>query len=128
MPHLSAIVVGGGLAGMVIARELALRRWRVVLLEKSNRLGGKAGADIKDGRLVEHGYHVFPKWYPNIRAIVERIGVRLIDFDCYHFLLRGRYPRKTTVRAPTGFGPIGTTFEEFCPGITTSCTTTRCWT
>jgi hypothetical protein len=24
----SAIVVGGGLAGMVIARELALRRWR----------------------------------------------------------------------------------------------------
>jgi hypothetical protein len=25
---------------------------------------------------VEHGYHVFPQWYPNVRAIVERIGVR----------------------------------------------------
>jgi oxygen-dependent protoporphyrinogen oxidase len=56
----SAIVVGGGLAGIVIARDLALRRWRVILLESSMRLGGKAGADLRGGRLVEHGYHVFP--------------------------------------------------------------------
>jgi uncharacterized protein with NAD-binding domain and iron-sulfur cluster len=83
----SAIVVGGGLAGMVIARELALRRRRVILLECSKRLGGKAGSDIKHGRLVEHGYHVFPQWYPNVRAIVDRIGVRLIDFDRYHYLV-----------------------------------------
>jgi protoporphyrinogen oxidase len=103
MAERSAIVVGGGLAGMVIARELRLRRWRVVLLEKSKRLGGKAGADFRNGRLVEHGYHVFPKWYPNVRAIVDRIGARLIDFDRYHFLLRGKYPQKTTVLAPTGF-------------------------
>ncbi|MEX2264151.1 MAG: FAD-dependent oxidoreductase [Bryobacteraceae bacterium] len=88
----TAIVVGGGLASMVVARELALRRWRVILLERSKRLGGKAGSDIKDGRLVEHGYHVFPKWYPNVRAIVDRIGVRLIDFDRYHFLLPGPHP------------------------------------
>src|SRR4029453_4927404 len=46
----SAIVVGGGLAGMVIARELALRRWRVILLEGSKRLGGKGGPVIKKGR------------------------------------------------------------------------------
>jgi uncharacterized protein with NAD-binding domain and iron-sulfur cluster len=98
----SAVVVGGGLAGMVIARELALRRWRVVLLERSHRLGGKAGSDIKNGRLVEHGYHVFPKWYPNVRAIVDRIRVKLIDFDRYHYFLPGQYPRKVTVLGPTG--------------------------
>jgi zeta-carotene desaturase len=98
----SAIVVGGGLAGMVVARELALRRWRVVLLERSKRLGGKAGSDIKNGRLVEHGYHVFPQWYPNVRAIVERIGIRLIDFDRYHFLLPGEYPHRITVRGLSG--------------------------
>ena len=46
-------------------------------------------------RLVEHGYHVFPQWYPNVRAIVNRLGVRLIDFDRYHFLLPGSYPRKS---------------------------------
>jgi protoporphyrinogen oxidase len=86
---------------MVVARELALRRWRVILLERSRRLGGKAGSDIKNGRQVEHGYHVFPRWYPNVRAIVERIGVQLIDFDRYHFLLPGEYPKKITVRGPS---------------------------
>ena len=101
---------------MVIARELALRRWRVILLEKSKRLGGKAGAEVKDGRPVEHGYHVFPKWYPNVRAILDRIGVRLIDFDRYHFLQRGEYPRKVTVLAPTGLAQIWhNTFRGMLP-------------
>jgi zeta-carotene desaturase len=112
----SAIVVGGGLAGMVVARELALRRWRVILLERSKRLGGKAGSDIKNGRLVEHGYHVFPQWYPNVRAIVERIGVQLIDFDRYHFFLPGDYPRRITVRAFTSpFAAWHNTFRGILP-------------
>jgi hypothetical protein len=98
----TAIVVGGGLAGMVVARELALRRWRVMLLERATRLGGKAGSDRKNGRLVEHGYHVFSQWYPNVWAIVARLGVRLIDFDRYHFLLPGMYPRQIAVRGPSG--------------------------
>ena len=102
----SAIVVGGGLAGMVVARELALRGWRVTILERSQRLGGKAGSDIRNGRLVEHGYHVFPKWYPNVRAIVERIGVKLIDFDRYHFLLPGGYPKRVTVLGPSSFSAM----------------------
>ena len=103
MTNRSAIVVGGGLAGMVVSRELALRGWKVTLLERSTRLGGKAGSDFKNGRLVEHGYHVFPQWYPNVRAILERINVKLIDFDRYHFLLPGGYPKKVTVLGPSGF-------------------------
>jgi len=102
----SAIVVGGGLAGMVVARELAVRGWRVTLLERSKRLGGKAGSDLKDGRLVEHGYHVFPQWYPNVRAILARIGVPLIDFDRYHFLLPGGYPNRVTVLGPSGLSAM----------------------
>jgi protoporphyrinogen oxidase len=102
----SAIVVGGGLAGMVVARELALRKWRVTLLERSSRLGGKAGSDFRNGRMVEHGYHVFPAWYPNARAVIDRIGVRLIDFDRYHFLLPNQYPRKITVRGPSGIAAV----------------------
>jgi uncharacterized protein with NAD-binding domain and iron-sulfur cluster len=102
----SAIVVGGGLAGMAVARELALRGWKVILLERSRRLGGKAGSDLKNGRRVEHGYHVFPQWYPNVRAIVERIGLQLIDFDRYHFLLPGEYPKRVTVLGPSGLSAM----------------------
>jgi len=106
MTNHSVIVVGGGLAGMVVARELALRGWQVTLLERSKRLGGKAGSDIKNGRIVEHGYHVFPKWYPNVRAILERIHVKLIDFDRYHFLLPSGYPKRITVLGPSGFAAV----------------------
>ena len=106
MTRPSAIVVGGGLAGMVVARELARRGWRVTLLERSGRLGGKAGSDLKNGRLVEHGYHVFPRWYPNVRAILQRIDVRLIDFDRYHFLLPGGYPKRVTVLGPSGLSAM----------------------
>jgi len=106
MTDRSAIVVGGGLAGIVVARELALRGWRVTLLERSRRLGGKAGSDLKNGRLVEHGYHVFPRWYPNVRAILERIDVELVDFDRYHFLLPGGYPRRVTVLGPSGLSAM----------------------
>ncbi len=102
----SVIVVGGGLSGMVVSRELALRGWKVILLERSNRLGGKAGSDLKNGRLVEHGYHVFPKWYPNVRSILERIDVQLIDFDRYHFLLPGEYPKRVTVIGPSGLSAM----------------------
>ena len=106
MTNPSAIIVGGGLAGMVVARELGLRGWKVTLLERSSRLGGKAGSDLKNGRLVEHGYHVFPQWYPNVRAILQRIDVKLIDFDRYHFLLPGGYPKKVTVLGPSGFSAM----------------------
>jgi phytoene dehydrogenase-like protein len=59
---------------------------------------------------------VFPKWYPNVRAILDRAGVRLIDFDRYHFLLRGNYPRKVTLRGPTGLGALWhNTFQGILP-------------
>jgi uncharacterized protein with NAD-binding domain and iron-sulfur cluster len=106
MPSRFVIIVGGGLSGMVVARELALRGWRVILLERSKRLGGKAGSDLKNGLLVEHGYHVFPQWYPNVRAILKRIDVKLIDFDRYHFLLPGGYPRKVTVLGPSSLSAM----------------------
>ena len=93
MPRSRVVVVGGGLAGMVVARELASRGRDVLLLEKSKRLGGKAGANGG----IEHGYHIFPPWYPNVRKILTRLGVPLIDFDRYHYLLPGKFPEKITI-------------------------------
>jgi hypothetical protein len=106
MSEPTVMVIGGGLAGITVARELALRHCKVTIVERTGRLGGKAGSDFKNGRLWEHGYHVFPTWYPNIRGILARIGVRLIDFDRYHYLLRGAYPQKVTVRGPSSVSAL----------------------
>ncbi|MBE0659143.1 MAG: FAD-dependent oxidoreductase, partial [Bryobacteraceae bacterium] len=116
MSEPTVLVIGGGLAGMTMARQLALRHCKVTILERTGRLGGKAGSDFKNGRLWEHGYHVFPAWYPNIRTILARIGVRLIDFDRYHFLLRGAYPHKVTVRGPSSLSALWhNTFHGLLP-------------
>jgi len=85
---------------MVVTRELAARGWSVTLIEASSRLGGKAGADVVNGRAVEHGYHIFPGWYRNVRRLLADIGVRLVDFDRLHYL-RPRPSRElVTVRNP----------------------------
>ena len=89
-------IVGGGLAGMTAALELVRMGVNVRLFESSNRLGGKAGSDrsppildkrfsldhtlsLPAGVLSDHGYHVFPQWYTNMRKLWAEIGITPAD-------------------------------------------------
>ena len=51
----SIIVVGAGMAGIKIARELTLNGWKVVLLEGSNEIGGRIKNHDFCGQVVECG-------------------------------------------------------------------------
>jgi uncharacterized protein with NAD-binding domain and iron-sulfur cluster len=99
------VIIGGGLAGMVVAHELAKKKVPVVLLEAGTRLGGKAGAQPsrQDPNVMEdHGYHIIPAWYVNFRNLLREIDVEqhLIDFDRVHYLRRGAFPRFNTLLEP----------------------------
>ena len=64
----SAVVIGGGLAGLGAAVVLAERGVRVTVLERENFLGGRAGAwtdRLKDGTTfeMERGFHAFFRQY-----------------------------------------------------------------
>lgn len=88
-------VVGGGLAGMAAA--LALVRQgdvEVQLIEASDRLGGMAGASEVDGKLEDHGYHIFPLWYENIHQILRDLGLEstLHNVEKFQQLRRGEFP------------------------------------
>ncbi|HSK07521.1 MAG TPA: protoporphyrinogen oxidase, partial [Acidimicrobiia bacterium] len=50
-----AVVVGGGISGLVAARRLKSAGADVLLIEKSTRLGGVVTTDYDDGFLVEGG-------------------------------------------------------------------------
>src|SRR5215813_2916114 len=97
------VVVGGGLAGMTVARELARRGVTVLLLEGATRLGGKAGSEHCDGDWLDHGYHVFPGWYVNTRRLLSELGVlgHLVDIDRVHYVRAGEFPRRHTLYAIT---------------------------
>jgi uncharacterized protein with NAD-binding domain and iron-sulfur cluster len=88
---------------MTVARELAQRGVRVLLLEASERLGGKAGAEPHDGAWLDHGYHVFPGWYVNTRRLLGELGIseRLVDIDRVHYVKPGEFPRLHTLHAIT---------------------------
>src|SRR5215212_9866943 len=104
-----AIVVGGGLAGMITAPRLLERGYSVSLYDESKtRLGGKAGADKNGGDYNDHGYHVFPAWYVNTWQLVRELGIErnFVDFDVAHQMKKlelDRVPRRTSLRGFTSF-------------------------
>ncbi|CAA9244385.1 MAG: hypothetical protein AVDCRST_MAG41-1612 [uncultured Corynebacteriales bacterium] len=81
-PGTSAVVVGGGIAGVSAALVLAERGVRVTLLEAAGQLGGRLGAwprTLPDGTVaqVEHGFHGFFRQYYTWRQILRRIDPEL---------------------------------------------------
>ena len=107
LPLHTAIVVGGGLAGLTVAKKLAEQGVGVTVLEGSARTGGKAGADVEQGRYREHGYHIFPAWYRNVRAILAELGVPLVDFDRWHYLKPGHATtHPVSLRSPDSFAAV----------------------
>jgi isorenieratene synthase len=78
----SAVVAGGGLAGVAAAVVLAERGVDVVLAERENFLGGRAGAwtdQLNTGEAfeMERGFHAFFRQYYNVRSLLQRVDPQL---------------------------------------------------
>lgn len=76
MTH-DVIVVGGGFAGVTAAREIAMRRRSVLLLEARERLGGRTWSAHWDGLPVEYG-GAWVHWHqPHTWSEITRAGLRV---------------------------------------------------
>lgn len=71
----SAVVVGGGLAGLAAALTLADAGVSVTLLEARSRLGGAASSFTRDGYTLDTGQHVFLGCCTAYRGLLRRLGV-----------------------------------------------------
>ena len=85
-------VIGGGIAGISAACNLAERGFEVHLFEKEHFLGGKVGSwqfvSGAETLRTEHGFHGFFKQYLNLRNFMKKIGAykHLIPIDDYTIL------------------------------------------
>ncbi|MEW6475166.1 MAG: protoporphyrinogen oxidase [Actinomycetota bacterium] len=75
------VVVGGGIAGLTAALELAEAGAAVTVVEAAQRLGGKIATSRVDSLIVEGGADSFLSSKPAGLALVERLGIadRLVN-------------------------------------------------
>ncbi|VTS02178.1 squalene-associated fad-dependent desaturase : Squalene-associated FAD-dependent desaturase OS=Singulisphaera acidiphila (strain ATCC BAA-1392 / DSM 18658 / VKM B-2454 / MOB10) GN=Sinac_5222 PE=4 SV=1: NAD_binding_8: Amino_oxidase [Gemmata massiliana] len=73
----TAVVVGGGLAGLAAAAGLAQHGFQVTVLESRGRLGGRAGSfvDPTTGQMVDACQHVSMGCCTNLAHFLRTVGV-----------------------------------------------------
>jgi oxygen-dependent protoporphyrinogen oxidase len=69
------VVVGGGIAGLVLARRLLIEGRTVTLLEASDRLGGNIGRHTVGGITLDAGAESFATRGGTVEALVRDLGL-----------------------------------------------------
>lgn len=77
----SVIIIGGGLAGLTAARHLQSQGIDFLLLEASDRVGGRVKTDVVDGFRLDHGFQVLLTAYPEAQAQLDYESLRLRHFN-----------------------------------------------
>lgn len=71
----NTIIIGGGLAGLLAANELADAGRPVILLEKASRAGGRAQSTVKSGAVLNFGGHALYRG-GELDRMLQRFGIR----------------------------------------------------
>ena len=74
------VVVGGGVAGLHCAMQLASKGVPVNLLEASEELGGRVKTEEVDGFLLDYGFQIFLTSYPEARSALDYEDLDLQPF------------------------------------------------
>jgi len=104
------VVIGGGFAGLSAGVALAERGYKVTLVEKRVRLGGRASShlDPNTGETIDNGQHVFVRAYQQTIRFLTTIGTldRLVFQDRLRLTLveaGGPTTRISTLPLPAPF-------------------------
>lgn len=80
MEKYDVLVIGAGVAGLAAAQRLQDRGRSVVVLEASERVGGRITSDDIDGFIVDRGFQVLNPSYPALKDVVAMTRLDLRPF------------------------------------------------
>jgi phytoene dehydrogenase-like protein len=113
------VIVGAGMAGLACARALQDRGHPFLLLEASDRIGGRVRTDTIDGFRLDHGFQVFLTAYPRCGEILDAAALQLERFDpgARIRLASGECVLSDPFRQPggalaTALAPVGSLFDK----------------
>lgn len=73
-------IVGAGISGLIAAQVLENYGYQPVILEKSDRAGGRVKSDKVDGYILDHGFQVLLTAYPKAKQYLEYSKLALHKF------------------------------------------------
>lgn len=74
------LIIGGGIAGLICARELTGAGHPVLLYEKELEVGGRVRTTQRDGFRFDHGFQVLFSAYPTLTAALDLPALQLRTF------------------------------------------------
>ena len=74
------VIIGGGLSGLSCAVTLEEQKRDYILIEKSNRLGGRVGSIYENGNIYDIGFQVFNTAYQNTIRLFDENEIKLRMF------------------------------------------------
>lgn len=79
--HVDVVVIGAGLAGLNAALTVQQAGKQVVVLEASDRIGGRVATDEVDGLLLDRGFQILNPAYPELQrlGVLEELDLRRFD-------------------------------------------------
>lgn len=109
------IIVGAGLAGLAAAVHLHRQGRKVLLLEASDRAGGRIKTDSHEGFFFDRGFQVLLTAYPETKALLNYSDLKLkkmlpgatVLYDGGSFEIADPFRRPLAAFA-TLFAPVGT--------------------
>nr|MBI1232746.1 NAD(P)-binding protein [Cytophagales bacterium] len=112
-------VIGAGVSGLVAAIELEKAGYFPVILEKTDRVGGRIKSDFVDGFILDHGFQVLLTAYPAAQRYLDFKALDLRYFDPGAVILKpgDTFSVHDPLRRPTqifnmAFSKVGTLLDK----------------
>jgi protoporphyrinogen oxidase len=74
-------IIGAGISGLIAAKTLESQGYSPIIIEATDRVGGRVKTDIIDGYQLDHGFQVLLDAYPKAKEHLDYKALNLQEFQ-----------------------------------------------